>query len=247
MRSARPASRPASWCITGAGRAFCSGQDLGDRATAAERQSRADAARRIRADAQGDLRLPGPHDRRGERRGGRGRGEPCPGRGRGDRSRERRSFSRPSPASGSSRTPAGPTGFPRQVGFARAMGAALFAEPVTARRGRRLGHDLGSRRRMPSSTRCGDVVALEVAEIELAGAADLELGIGELFLPLAHPAHGARDREDGREHRGREAHRVEDDAGIEIDVGIELALDEVVVLRARCVPAPWPPAAAGCC
>ena len=37
---------------------------------------------------------------------------------------------------------------PRQVGFARAMGAALFAEPITARAGRRLGHDLagGARR-----------------------------------------------------------------------------------------------------
>ena len=36
---------------------------------------------------------------------------------------------------------------PRQIGFARAMGAALFAEPVTADAGRRLGDDLGGRPR----------------------------------------------------------------------------------------------------
>src|SRR5258708_27323253 len=67
--------------------------------------------------------------------------------------------------------------------------------------------------------------------VELARAADLLARILDHFLPLGDPADGAGDREQHREHGGREAHRLERDTGIEIDVGIELLLDEVVVME----------------
>src|SRR5690606_32978041 len=77
----------------------------------------------------------------------------------------------------------------------------------------------------------GHVVALLLAIVELARAADLLLRIGDHFLPLRDPAHGAAEGEDRREHRCREADRVEDDARIEIDVGIELARHEILVVE----------------
>src|SRR5215216_5422960 len=73
------------------------------------------------------------------------------------------------------------------------------------------------------------VIAPRRAGIELARTADLLARILDHLFPLRDPADGARDREQHREHRGREAHRLERDAGIEIDVRIELLLDEVLV------------------
>jgi len=45
------------------------------------------------------------------------------------------------------------------------------------------------------------------------------------------PARQAADREEHREHPGREAHGLVDDAGVEVDVRVELALPEVVVVE----------------
>ncbi len=73
--------------------------------------------------------------------------------------------------------------------------------------------------------------ALRGADVELARAADLLLGVFDHFLPLGDPADGAGDREQRREHRRREAHRLQRDARIEIDVRVQLLLDEVVVLQ----------------
>ena len=78
------------------------------------------------------LRLPHPDDRRRQRRRRRRRRQPRARLRRGHRRRVRRlppglRPHRPHPHAG------GTWWLPRQVGFARAMGAALFAEPVTAR------------------------------------------------------------------------------------------------------------------
>src|SRR5690606_3957028 len=69
------------------------------------------------------------------------------------------------------------------------------------------------------------------AGIELARTADLLVRIGDHLHPLRNPADRAREREDAREHRRRDAQRALHDAGVKVDVGIELALDEVLVLQ----------------
>src|SRR2546423_11441782 len=74
-------------------------------------------------------------------------------------------------------------------------------------------------------------VALRVASIELARATDLVLRIGNHLLPLRDPAHRAREREDAREHRHRNAERALHDARVEVDVRVELAAHEVFVLE----------------
>ena len=67
--------------------------------------------------------------------------------------------------------------------------------------------------------RAAHVVARERrARIELARTADLLARILDHLLPLRDPADRAGDREQHREHRGREAHRLERDARIEVDV-----------------------------
>src|SRR3972149_10967448 len=70
-----------------------------------------------------------------------------------------------------------------------------------------------------------------VAQIELPGAGDLLLRIGEHLLPLSQPAGGAADGEENREHVDRKAHRLVDDARVEIHVRIEFSLDEVLILE----------------
>ena len=70
-----------------------------------------------------------------------------------------------------------------------------------------------------------------MAGVALARPADLLLGILDHLVPLRHPAHRARQGEDGGEHRGRDAHRLEDDARIEVDVREQLALGEVLVVE----------------
>src|SRR3982750_3966116 len=73
--------------------------------------------------------------------------------------------------------------------------------------------------------------APDLALVELAWTADLVLGVRDHLLPLCDPAHGAREREDAREHRHRDAERALHDARIEVDVRVELAADEIVVLE----------------
>src|SRR5688572_7909353 len=56
--------------------------------------------------------------------------------------------------------------------------------------------------------RDGQVIPLRRAGIELARAADLLGRVLDHLLPLGDPADGAGEREQHREHRGREAHRL---------------------------------------
>src|SRR6266568_3248084 len=75
------------------------------------------------------------------------------------------------------------------------------------------------------------VVAQGRAGEELAGPADLHVGVLDHLGPLRDPADGPRDREQYREHRGGEAHRLQDDARIKIDVRIKLSTDEIIVVE----------------
>src|SRR5690348_3759739 len=75
------------------------------------------------------------------------------------------------------------------------------------------------------------VVALGRPGVELTRTPDAHGRIGDHFLPVGHPAHGARDREHDREHRARDSQRGIDDARIEIHVRVELSSDEVFVLE----------------
>src|SRR3954466_12635931 len=59
-------------------------------------------------------------------------------------------------------------------------------------------------------------VAPRAAGVDLAGTADLLVGILDHLHPLGDPADRARDREQGGEHADRDAHRLEHDAGVEI-------------------------------
>src|SRR3546814_3994943 len=70
-----------------------------------------------------------------------------------------------------------------------------------------------------------------MAGIELTRAADLLRRVLDHLVPLRDPAHGAGQREQHGEHRGREADRRQDDARIEIDVRIELLVDEIGVVE----------------
>src|SRR5690349_24765416 len=64
-------------------------------------------------------------------------------------------------------------------------------------------------------------VAPRSAGEELARTADLLVDVADQLVPLRNPAHRAREREDGGEHRDRDAGRLVDDARIEIHVRIE--------------------------
>src|SRR5712692_2718236 len=75
------------------------------------------------------------------------------------------------------------------------------------------------------------VMARVVAEVDLAGAGNLLLGVEEHFFPLRNPPGSAWNREQHREHRHRETHRLVDEAGVEVHIGIELALYEVFVFE----------------
>ena len=123
--------------LTGAGRGFCSGQDLGD-AKAWRRRLRAGPARRVRADAECDLRLPGADHRGGQRAGG-GRGANLALAADVVIAAQSAVFLQAFARIGLIPDAGGTYWLPRQIGFARAMGAVLFAEPVTASRPRRGG------------------------------------------------------------------------------------------------------------
>src|SRR5665647_1627034 len=73
------------------------------------------------------------------------------------------------------------------------------------------------------------ILALGGSDIDLAWPADLELGIGDHLAPLGDPARQPPEREQHREHLGREPHRPIDQPGVEIDVRVQLALDEVLI------------------
>src|SRR5580704_3665277 len=75
------------------------------------------------------------------------------------------------------------------------------------------------------------VVAARCPGIELARAPDLLIGVLDHLFPLGDPADGAGEREQHREHGGREAHGLEGDARIEVDVWIKLLLDEIFVAQ----------------
>ena len=128
-----------------------------------------------------------------------------------------------------------------QLSAALPPGRTLLARP----RGRELGDNknvpgTGERMRSPVPGTWSlhlpplldrHVIPLVVAQIHLPRAGDLLLGIRDHFQPLGQPARGAAQREQHREHVGREAHRLVDDAAVEVHVGIELAGDEVLVVQ----------------
>src|SRR6516225_4900745 len=66
---------------------------------------------------------------------------------------------------------------------------------------------------------------------ELARPADLRIRILDHLGPLGDPADGAGNREEHREHRGREPHRPQYDPGIKIDIRVELPRDEILVVE----------------
>src|SRR5229473_4900198 len=61
-----------------------------------------------------------------------------------------------------------------------------------------------------------DVLALALADIELARPGDLLLGVVDHLLPLREPARGPGDRKEHGEHLDRETHRLVDQAGVEV-------------------------------
>src|SRR4051794_8467863 len=56
-----------------------------------------------------------------------------------------------------------------------------------------------------------DVIAHDVARVDLPRTRDLLIGVHQHLLPLREPADDARDREEYREHLGREPHRLVDE------------------------------------
>src|SRR6266581_7407458 len=74
-------------------------------------------------------------------------------------------------------------------------------------------------------------MASVMAEVDLAGASNLLLGVEEHLFPLRDPSRSARYREQHWKHRHRETHRLINEAGVKIDVGIEFALHEVIVFQ----------------
>jgi hypothetical protein len=71
--------------------------------------------------------------------------------------------------------------------------------------GQRRAHAQGAARR-------DRVVPAAGSRVQLAGTADTTVRIDDHFLPVRHPADGARDGEHHREHRARNAERAVDDA-----------------------------------
>src|SRR5687768_13664975 len=76
-----------------------------------------------------------------------------------------------------------------------------------------------------------DVILVALADVDLARARDLLLGIVDHLEPLRDPTGGARDREDHREHLVRDPQRLVDDPRVEVDVRVELAVGEVLVVE----------------
>src|SRR5512145_2954176 len=74
-------------------------------------------------------------------------------------------------------------------------------------------------------------IALDRPAVQLARTTDLLLRVADHLVPLRHPAYRACQREDHREHIGRDADRPEHDARIEIHVRVELAFDEVRIAQ----------------
>ncbi len=90
---------------------------------------------------------------------------------------------------------------------------------------------MAGRGRVGSAVGQVDVAALGLADVELAGAADLRRGVLDHLAPLGDPAREAAEREEDGEHARREAHGLVDEARVEVDVGVEPALHEVVVIE----------------
>src|SRR6185437_13667003 len=82
-----------------------------------------------------------------------------------------------------------------------------------------------------SAPRGRNVVALRRTGVDLAGPPDPLLRIFHHLLPLADPAHGARNREQRGEHARGKAHGLQDDARIEIDIRVELPVHEIPVVQ----------------
>ena len=72
-----------------------------------------------------------------------------------------------------------------------------------------------------------------LAEVDLARARDLLLGISHEFIPLRQPSRSARNSKQHSKHVRLESHRLVDDARVKIDVGIELAGYKVVVAQSN--------------
>ena len=108
--------------------------------------------------------------------------------------------------------------------------AAVLAQAPrrSARRGRLAGPSISSR---VAALVDRHVVASRGAGVDLARAGDLLLRVVHVLQPLGDPAGGARDREDHREHLGRDPQRLVDQPRVEVDVRVELALGEVVVVE----------------
>src|SRR5689334_22029358 len=64
------------------------------------------------------------------------------------------------------------------------------------------------------------VVPARGSRVELTRTADALARILDHLLPLRDPTDRTRDREQHREHRGREAHRLQRDARIKVDVRV---------------------------
>src|SRR5260370_13542355 len=64
-----------------------------------------------------------------------------------------------------------------------------------------------------------NVMASVMAEVDLAGASNLLLGVEEHFFPMRDPPGSAWNREQDRKHRHRETHRLINEPGIEIALG----------------------------
>src|SRR3954469_17935554 len=75
------------------------------------------------------------------------------------------------------------------------------------------------------------VLAVALALVDLARAGDLRVRVVEHLHPLRDPARRARDREDHREHVGRDLQRLVDQARVVVDVRVELAVGEVLVVE----------------
>src|SRR4029077_17744236 len=74
------------------------------------------------------------------------------------------------------------------------------------------------------------VLALALADVDLARARDLLLGVVAHLEPLRDPPARAPDREHHREHRDGQAERLVDEARVEVDVRVQLARGEVLVV-----------------
>src|SRR6266508_3555290 len=82
---------------------------------------------------------------------------------------------------------------------------------------------------LPPLDRC--VVTRAGANVNLARAGDLLLGVAQQLGPLRQPADRARDGEQHREHLRRQLHGLVDDTRVEIDVRVQLTRYEVLILQ----------------